>query len=523
MPAPPPAPLDPDMEEVALLRWMHMDAIAGMFYGVDTDRVYGSLIVNKEPRQKVIVAVIDSGVDVEHEDLNDVIWVNEDEIPGNGKDDDNNGYIDDIHGWNFIGGPGGSQIDFDTYEVTREYVRLTALYKDVDPESLSEEQTEEYEYYLEIVDAFETERNEMIELKANFDQAIEILNVAHSLMSNHLGKEDYTISEVEAVTSDREDIQQAKSVLMYFDSIDIDRQLLADEYETVVGWVEKGYNPDFDPRGLVGDNYEDPTERYYGNNSVEGPDASHGTHVAGIIAAERGNAMGMDGIANSVEIMVIRAVPNGDERDKDVANAIRYAVDNGAHIINMSFGKDFSPYKEVVDEAILYAEANNVLMVHAAGNDALDNDATLHFPVPVVDEQDREVRGWIEVGASNWESSDMMAASFSNYGQESVDLFAPGVSIYSTTPDDMYESNNGTSMAAPVVSGVAALIMAYYPEFSAEEVKQILIESAVPYKDLQVVLPGTEDQMVAFGKLSYSGGIVNAYGAMTLAGERASE
>ena len=504
-------------EEEALLRWVHMDGMDGKFSGAATDKVYSSLLANKKPRQTVIVAVIDSGIDIEHEDLNDVIWVNRDEVAGNGIDDDNNGYIDDVHGWNFIGGADGTQVDFDTYEVTREYVRLSAIYENVDPGALSADQQEEYAYYEIIVEAFETQRNEMIELKANFDQAIAILNAAHNLMSNHLGKTDYTIDEVQAVSAETEELQQAQSVLLYFDSIDIEREQLAEEYKTVVGWVEKGYNPDFDPRGIVGDNYDDPTERYYGNNSVEGPDASHGTHVAGIIAAERGNGVGMDGVANAVEIMPIRAVPNGDERDKDVANAIRYAVDNGARIINMSFGKDFSSHKEVVDEAILYAEANNVLMVHAAGNDGADNDAMLHFPIPEIDGLDREVRGWIEVGASNWEGGDMLPAEFSNYGQESVDLFAPGVNIYSTTPDDSYESNNGTSMAAPVVSGVAALIMAYYPEFSADEVKQILLESAVPYKELQVVLPGSEDEMVAFGTLSQTGGVVNAFRALEMA------
>lgn len=510
-------------EEAAMLRWMHLDGNDGQFNGVATDRLYENLLVNKKPRQTVIVAVIDSGIDIEHEDLKESIWVNEGEVAGNNKDDDNNGYVDDIHGWNFIGGPGGEQIDYDTYEVTREYVRLSPLYENADPASLSAEQKEEYAYYQEVVSAFEKERTEMLEIKVNYDQAVAILNDAHRVMSDYLDNEDYTIEDVQGVTAGQEYVQQAKSILVYFDSIDIEREQLLEEYESLTGRIEKGLNPDFDPRGLVGDNYEDLTERYYGNNSVEGPDARHGTHVAGIIAAVRGNDIGMDGVANAVKIMPLRAVPNGDERDKDIANSIRYAVDNGAHIINMSFGKDFSPHKAVVDEAILYAEANNVLMVHAAGNSSINNDSTLHYPIPVVDTENREVQGWIEVGASNWEGVDNLAATFSNYGQESVDVFAPGVDIYSTTPDNTYQSLNGTSMAAPVVSGVAALIMAYYPGFTAEEVKEILMESAVSYRGQRVVRPGSEEDMVDFGSLSQTGAVVNAFRALSLAGERAAE
>jgi len=510
-----------DSEEALRQRWMHLEGEQGSFIGVGTDRLYEEQLASKEPKQKVIVAVIDSGIDIEHEDLKDVIWVNKDEVAGNGLDDDNNGYVDDVHGWNFIGGPNGEHISDDTFEMTREFARLDPIYADADPASLSEEQKEEYTYYKRVMKAQEDERAELSGLLSNIDNALGVWDAAHSIMTNFLGKSDYSMDAVSAVQTTREDVLRSKEIIMYFDSLNLDREEVKEERDKIEGYLKNGLNPEFDPRGIVGDDYENLDERVYGNNSVEGPDAGHGTHVAGIIAASRGNGVGMDGIANAVEIMTIRAVPNGDERDKDIANAIRYAVDNGAKIINMSFGKGFSPHKIAVDQAILHAESNDVLMVHAAGNDAENNDETLHFPVPEIDGRDKPVSTWIEVGASNWENLDRLAATFSNYGQKSVDVFAPGVDIYSTTPDDTYKSQGGTSMAAPVVSGIAALIMAYYPSFSAAEVKAIILDSATSYKGQQVLLPGSEDdEFIDFGKLSLTGAVVNAVEALKLAKER---
>jgi subtilisin family serine protease len=267
---------------------------------------------------------------------------------------------------------------------------------------------------------------------------------------------------------------------------------------------------------VVGDNPADLNERGYGNPDVAGPDAKHGTHVAGIIAANRDNGYGAEGIAAPVQIMAVRAVPNGDERDKDVANAIRYAVDNGAHIINMSFGKSYSPQKQAVDEAVRYAEANGVLLVHAAGNDGKDVDTQPNYP------SDRFLGGqtvtnWISVGASGWQAGEAFVASFSNYGQAQVDLFAPGVQIHSTLPGSTYGPNQGTSMAAPMVSGVAALVWAYYPALTATQLKDVLLRSAVRYSQEKVVKPGTEDEAVPFNTLSVTGGVVNAYEALKLA------
>ena len=286
--------------------------------------------------------------------------------------------------------------------------------------------------------------------------------------------------------------------------------------------AEYHYNKEFDPRPIVGDDYDDPYQRDYGNNDFEGPDALHGTHVAGIIAAERNNEVGMNGVADMARIMTVRAVPDGDERDKDVAAAIVYAVDNGASIINMSFGKGYSWNKEIVDEAVKYAAKNDVLFVHAAGNSNQNNDITNNFPNDTYEKsgwfsKSSADNHWIEVGALGPALNENLPASFSNYGKEEVDLFAPGVAIYSTLPDNEYQNLQGTSMAAPVVAGVAALIRSYFPDLTAKQVKEILMESVTPI-DLDVKKPGTEE-IVPFSSLSVSGGALNAHQAVKLAME----
>lgn len=282
------------------------------------------------------------------------------------------------------------------------------------------------------------------------------------------------------------------------------------------GQAEYNYNPDLEVRSIVGDNYADSYERYYGNNDVKGPDAFHGTHVAGIIGATRGNGIGIDGLADNVKIMGVRAVPDGDERDKDVANSIIYAVDNGASVINMSFGKGYSWDKKAVDKAVKYAQKHDVLLIHAAGNDGQNNDVTNNFPRAEYEKRGlfgpKKAKNWIEVGALSWKDGEDMVARFSNYGKKNVDLFAPGVQIYSTAPDNEYKNASGTSMASPVVAGVAAVIRSYYPRLTAEQVKDVLMSTTVMTKDAKVKTPGT-GELVPFSELCVSGGVVNAYEA----------
>ena len=480
------------------------------------------------------MAVIDSGVDIEHEDLRDNLWINEDEIAGNGQDDDKNGYVDDVHGWNFIGGK-EKNVDADTYEVTREYARLKPKYENITEKDVNKKNRAEYDYWKEVKAKYERDSkfsrdqyDQYMQQYELYKNAFMTIHYYDSLLQKTLGA-PVTKSSLASVKADNDTVEFAKQTLSrILESVEGDVEVSVflqelagyidqlkegvEHYETA---VEYGYNTEFDSRTIVGDNYADVNEKYYGNNDVEGPDARHGTHVAGIIAANRKNDIGVKGIADNVKIMSVRAVPNGDERDKDVANAIRYAVDNGANIINMSFGKGFSPDKDVVDKAVKYAESKGVLLIHAAGNDGDDLDKESNFPNKTYTTGGQS-KTWLEIGASSWGADENFVGSFSNYGKKTVDLFAPGVQIYSTTPNDTYENLQGTSMAAPATTGVAAILMSYFPHLSAEDVKEILRQSTRKFDGLKVTKPGSKDP-VPFHELSSSGGMVNAYEAVKLA------
>ncbi|NNF35472.1 MAG: S8 family serine peptidase [Saprospiraceae bacterium] len=512
--------------------WMHKDISEG-YYGVSAYKAYQELLKDKNGRE-IIVAVIDSGVDIEHEDLFQNIWVNADEIPGNGIDDDENGYIDDIHGWNFIGGSDGSHVDGETLEVTRLYASLRDKYEDVNPLELSDKDKVEYAYFMHYKKEVETNRDKA---QANLDKVeplYTMINDAMAALDMEIEKEFLSLEDLESIASTDRNIMIGKSVftqilqdegadsLNLSETVEIIKKETEEEMHQYRVKAKFQYNPDFNARAeIVKDDYSDSKERYYGNNDVEGPDPMHGTHVAGIIAAIRDNNVGMDGIAANVKIMSIRTVPDGDERDKDVANAIRYAVDNGASIINMSFGKSYSWDKDIVDDAVKYADKNDVLLVHAAGNDGKNNDEEDNFPNDTYNKQGfflckkKNPKAWIEVGALSYIQGENLAASFSNYGSESVDIFAPGVSVYSTVTNDKYRYLPGTSMASPVVAGVAAVLRSYFPTLKAEQVKEIILES-VSSIDLEVRRPG-DGELVPFSELSTSGGVVNLYNAVQLA------
>ena len=521
------------VKETPTTDWYLKDPETDSVQGVSSERAYATLLKGK-PSRTIVVAVIDSGVDIEHEDLKDNLWVNEDEVAGNGLDDDKNGYVDDVHGWNFIGSKEGN-VDADTYEVTREYARLKPKYENVDEKTITKKNRVEFEYWKEVKDKYERDSKFSKEQYDQYMQQYELytnafmtIHYCDSLLQQTLGQ-PVTKSSLSSVTATNDTIEFAKQTLSrILESVegDVEVSVFLQElagyidqlkegvhhYETA---VEYGYNTEFNSRTVVGDNPDNLAEKTYGNNDVEGPDAKHGTHVAGIIAANRNNDIGVKGIADNVKIMSVRAVPNGDERDKDVANAIRYAADNGANIINMSFGKGFSPHKDVVDKAVKYAESKGVLLIHAAGNDGDDLDQESNFPNKTFT-SGGQAKTWLEIGASSWGADENFVGSFSNYGKKSVDLFAPGVQIYSTTPNDTYENLQGTSMAAPAASGVAAIIMSYFPELNASQVREILRQSTRKFDGLKVTKPGSKEA-VPFNQLSSSGGMVNAYEAVKLA------
>jgi len=499
--------------------WFNLDRSQNRVTGVSTEKAY-ELLKNR-PSKTVVVAVIDGGVDVQHEDLKSRVWVNPKEIPGNGIDDDKNGYVDDIYGWNFIGGKDGKNVNQDTYEVTREYVRLRPKYEGMDPAKVKKKNQEEYAYFQKVKTEVEKKKNELQQQSNSFKTFYEAFKQAKELISKSLGKDTFTLEELQSLQAKDEQTQQAQAILMYALSNGITEEGFKEAEEYFDKGLKYGYNTEFDPRSIVGDNYAKHSERYYGNNDVIGPDASHGTHVAGIIAADRGNGLGIQGVAENVRIMAVRAVPNGDERDKDVANAIRYAVDNGAQIINMSFGKAYSPNKKVVDAAINYASSKGVLLIHAAGNDGENLDTASNFPTVKFNTTQKAMKDWIEVGASSWKDSLQFVANFSNYGKQSVDVFAPGVDIHSTMPNQKYKDNSGTSMAAPVTSGIAALLMSYFPNLTATQIRDIIVQSTVKFKGMQVDKPGEEEEgqesLISFDELSKTGGVVNAYEAVKMA------
>lgn len=509
-----------DLTETELKGWGGADLVTDTVPGMSVKKAYDEIIKNRKGT-KVIVAVVDSGVDIEHEDLDGVIWTNTDEIPNNQKDDDKNGYVDDVHGWNFLG---------DAVKENMEYTRILKVlkpkYDNVPSTSVNPEDKEEFELYKRAKAEYDKEYNEALGLKNQYEGIKQQLKMAHEAVSQELGKEDYTLEELQAMNAETEEMKQYKAFLSQVmtnikGTVPESIVQLDNAIEYFSGRLNSHFNLELDGRAVVGDDPNDINDRDYGNNDVTGPDPEkedikHGTHVAGIIAAEHNN-IGMNGVANNVLIMPVRAVPDGDEYDKDIALAIRYAVDNGAKVINTSFGKYFSTHPEWVREAIQYAAKNDVLIVNAAGNDGLDLDGTYIYPNDQDPSSPNEIAdNFLTVGALNFEYGSNMLATFSNYGKTNVDVFAPGTKIWSTTPNNEYEFLQGTSMASPAVAGVAAMIRSLYPKLSAAQVKKIIMDSGLS-SSATVILGGDKTKTKKFGEVSTSGKMVNLYNALIMA------
>lgn len=522
---------------VAPHNWHELDRGETGYYGISLDKAY-QFLKNKKSKT-VVVAVIDSGVDTTQEDLRSVLWHNPGEIPGNGIDDDHNGYVDDVYGWNFIGGKDGKNLHQDSYEGARVYWKLHEKFGDSIPDTTTMEpaQKQEVEEYLRAKDKVvgDVDPQELLLMK----RLLPALQKGDSVIAKDLGKKEFSGNDLKGYSPANADAKIAANIYLNLCRLNNDYDITNTEIlEELQGDLRKGEAATTPPEDyrheIVKDNENDINDRYYGNNDVMAGTPSHGTHCSGIIAAARNNGLGMDGIADNVKIMMVRAVPDGDEHDKDIANAIRYAVDNGAQVISMSFGKDFSPEKSWVDDAVKYAQSKDVVLVHAAGNDHKDIDTAANFPNPVFADGSGRAQDFITVGASGDSTNGGFTARFSNYGKKEVDVFAPGVDIYSTLPGgNKYGKFSGTSMACPVVAGVAALIREYFPDLSAEQVKYVIDKSAAPVTE-KVILPGTqkspasdagtEPEMVSLSDISVSGGEVNAYEAVklasTLRGER---
>ena len=477
--------------------WSHLDLTTDTIPGVSLHRAYKELV---KPKSKtIVVAVIDSGIDIDHGDLKGNIWVNSGEIPNNGKDDDGNGYTDDINGWNFLGDADNEQL---------EYVRLVASGDTSNPR------------FLEAKELLSKERESTKQNKEQYDGILAQLTTSNAAISEYLKKTNYTKEEVDGIfTTDWEILRHVRIIKQSyefgFDSIEALMKDLSTGLKSFNERLDYNLNINFDGRTIVGDNPDDFNDRDYGNNDVRAKNGrTHGTHVSGIIAANRHNGIGMNGAASNVKIMAIRNTPSGDEYDKDVALAVYYAVDNGAKVINMSFGKQFSPHSDWVRDAIAYAAEKDVLIVSASGNDGKNTDQINYFPNDQIDNGKEVSNTFLKVGASAPRYGSTMVAGFSNYGRNTGDVFAPGSQIYSTYPKESYEFASGTSMAAPLVAGVAALVFSQYPNLSAAQVKQILMTSGVSINKKVSLENGT---IVSFSGVSKSGKLINAYNALVMA------
>ncbi len=511
----------------SLKAWYLKDKATDGFAGISLNKAY-QLLKNKKSTP-IIVAVIDSGVDTTHEDLKGILWHNPKEIPNNGIDDDGNGYVDDYYGWNFLGGKDGRNVEKASSEKARVYHAYKAIYsgKQIDETKLSTQEKYKYDMWVQAAKEIEPSAESSAQLPM-MQRVRSTLIALDSIIKNETNKKEYTSDELDTLSLTSSEGKMAKSKFLNLMKMiglgsevknTMVLEMINEEVDKMQDDAEAKNTPPVDYRAtIIKDNADNITDKFYGNKDVMGASSLHGTHVTGIIAASRNNGIGMDGIADNVKVMMLRAVPNGDEYDKDIALAIRYAVDNGAKVINMSFGKSFSPDKQWVDDAFKYAASKDVLIVHAAGNDAKNIDSTNNFPSSVF--LDNTIaKNVITVGASSDPAiAKSYTASFSNYGRVGVDVFAPGNQIYSTLPiGNAYGFLDGTSMASPVVAGLAGLLRSYFPKLTAEQIKQAINSGATRLgSDVKTLKPGT-DQEVALSTLCKTGGLLNAFGAVEAA------
>lgn len=490
--------------------WFNLSPEQNDVYGISVNEAYKYF--NDLELQPVIVAVIDDGVDISHPDLEGKLWKNSNEIPDNGIDDDGNGYIDDVYGWNYLGNPNGENIEHENVEIVRLYRPLKERFENVNPESVSKADKSAYKEYLAYKEAYEEKINELNEEYSQYAQLAALYQGATAYMKEQLKTEDLTINDLLMYEPESEDDGQVRDFLVMAEQEGLNQYLL-DNDSYFESSIKYHYNIDYNPRSIVNEDWAAQNNTAYGNNMVWAGEPDHGTHVAGIIGAVRHNDDGMNGIAKNARIMSLRVVPDGDERDKDIALAIRYAVDNGAKVINMSFGKDYSPNEELVHSAVKYASANDVLLIHAAGNDAENNDKIGNYPDGTLGKR-KSYDNWITVGASGPLRDTTFIAEFSNYGKKSVDILAPGVEILSLVSGGGVDSYSGTSMAAPVVSGLATVLRGAYPNISAKEIKKIILQSADIDKKLRVAFIGDD---LKLKKLIRNPGTPSLFMALVLA------
>ncbi len=504
--------------------WHFKDIIKDTIPGISLERVYDELLENKTGKD-VIVAVIDMEVDIHHKELQGKIWTNLKEIFNNNIDDNQNGYIDDIHGWNFLGNAKGENNRFVNYEYTRILKKLNPEFKDKKAEEIISKDSVTFLIYKKTLKKY---NEKMVFAKEDLDYANMIFNsMTESKMaiSNYLKNEDYSIKKLDnlkLIYPEDKELQEYISRLIGFTKNGYTQQYIDNYKLNAEERINKLLNLEYDDRIIQGDDSDNISDLDYGNNILNAniDFFDHGTKMAGIISNI--------GLKGEIKIMPLSISSYGDEHDKDIALAIRYAVDNGAKVINMSFAKQFSLYPEWVEEAFIYAEKNNVLLINSAGNNGvyLDDESIFLFPNDHNYFKEDEVsNNFLKVGSSGKILDKSFKLSYSNYGKKEVDVFAPGKNIYTTLPNNKYTNKSGgTSSATAITSGVAALIFSYYPNLKAHQVKKIIMDSGVEYA-IEVSTPTKEDKnkTTPFNQLSKSGKVVNAYNALIMAERIASK
>ncbi|WP_445455707.1 S8 family peptidase [Flavobacterium sp. HNIBRBA15423] len=495
----------------------------------------------KKIKEQIVIAVLDTQIDTNHEDLQDQFWVNIDEIPNNTIDDDNNGYIDDVNGWNFLGTKSGNYIVWANFEYVRFIRDWKEKFEGKKKEDVEDKDLENFKIYSRCIAVLNYKKKYYENNQKSLDYDIFIYPKAKDTLKYYFPNEDYNYEKLANLynkvkgddkrtysdmlnNKDEDFLALVYNFYSNYASNITSLEILQDKKIQTDSILKKNLNIDYNERVFIGDN-PNILEKGYGNNKINAKIKeirsfnTHSTEVSSIMASIRSNGLGSDGFSNNIKIMPLTISASGDEHDKDIAMAIYYAVDNGAKVINMSFGKDFSLHKEWVFEAMQYAENKNVLLVHCSSNDSRDIDRYHDYPNDIgYNKLPEVVDNFISVGSISKRTDSTMVSSFSNYGKKNVDIFAPGEEIYVAIPDNQYKYDSGTSLAAPMVSGTAALIWLYYPNLTVQEVKNIILESGVTI-DKMVIKPGTKDEMVHFSELCKTGKILNTYNAMKMAEE----
>jgi subtilisin family serine protease len=521
--------------EPDLTSWYTKDFTLDGIPGISLDKAYSEKLIPKT-NKSIIVAVIDTQIDATHEALQGKLWVNQKEIPNNGIDDDNNGYVDDINGWNFTAKPNGKSIMWSNYEYIRLIRKWQPYFAAKDTIKLSEDDAYDFKEYKRALayrdyyqDYYENWRKSLL-------FSIDVYPASRDSLKKFFPKEDYTMKDLDSLYKihkindktyweRKDDNDRDLGALIDYMRVNIETtqrtlEQITNQKTELDSILQKNLNTEYNERNFLKDR-PDKLEKGYGNNKVSEKENQHkhSTEVSGIIAAKRNNKHGTRGFSDNIKIMPLAIAVSGDTHDKDIALAIYYAVDNGAKVINMSFGKEFSLQQEWVTKAIQYAEQKNVLLVHVAGNKSRNVDTHTYYPCDYNPKERKEISSnLITVGATTHKADSTFVSAFSSYGKKSIDLFAPGSKIYTTFPDNKYNYDSGTSLAAPMVSATAALIWLSYPKLTVQQLKQIILDSGTTY-NFEVLLPGGEGKKVPFKELSKTGKVLNVYNALKMAAQ----